>query len=25
VMPAYAGLLSDREINAVIEFIKTVK
>ena len=25
VMPSYAGLLSDREINGVIEFIKTLK
>lgn len=25
VMPAYAGILSDREINAIIEYIKTIK
>jgi len=25
VMPAYAGLLSDREINALIEYIKEIK
>jgi cytochrome c oxidase subunit 2 len=25
VMPAYAGLLSDREISALIEYIKEIK
>ena len=25
VMPAYAGLLSDREIDAIIEYIKSLK
>ena len=25
VMPSYAGLLNDEEINAIIEYIKTIK
>ena len=25
VMPSYAGLLTDREINGIIEYIKTLK